>query len=171
MTSKSGNLNAYRFYFIINIPFIGSRVFREAREEAIAGERPSDFVAWGSDIDRASLDIAKANAVRAGVSDAVKLFYADARSIHAEGRRATIVTNPPYGERMGEMPKIEALYRDIGKHFQSLAPWQVYIITSHPRFEALYGKPADGVLKLYNGMLPCYLYQYFKNNIRKDAKK
>ncbi len=152
-------------------PFVGSRVFREAREEAIAGERPSDFVAWGSDIDRASLDIAKANAARAGVADTVKLFYADARSIHAEGRRATIVTNPPYGERMGELPKIEALYRDIGRHFQSLAPWQVYVITSHPRFEALYGRRADGVLKLYNGMLPCYLYQYFKNNIRKDAKK
>lgn len=154
-----------------SFPFIGSRVFREAREEAIAGERASDFVAWGSDVDRASLDIAKANAARAGVGDAVKLFYADARSIHAEGRRATIVTNPPYGERMGDAAQVEALYRDIGKHFQSLAPWQVYVITSHPRFESLYGKRADGVLKLYNGMIPCYLYEYFKNNFRKDAKK
>ena len=154
-----------------SFPFIGSRVFREAREEAIAGERASDFVAWGSDVDRASLDIAKANAARAGVGDAVKLFYADARSIHAEGRRATIVTNPPYGERMGDAAQVEALYRDVGKHFQSLAPWQVYVITSHPRFESLYGKRADGVLKLYNGMIPCYLYEYFKNNFRKDAKK
>lgn len=153
-----------------SFPFIGSRVFREAREEAIAGERPSDFVAFGSDIDRASLDIAKANAARAGVGDAIKLFYADARKIHAEGRRATIVTNPPYGERMGDTAEVEALYRDIGRHFQSLAPWQVYVITSHPRFEALYGRRADGVLKLYNGMIPCYLYEYFKNNIRKDDR-
>ena len=48
-------------------------------------------------------------------------------------------------------------------HFRSLAPWQVYLITSHPDFERLYGKRADKVRKLYNGMIPCYFYQYFKN--------
>ena len=77
--------------------------------------------------------------------------------------RATIVTNPPYGERMGDMRSTEALYKKMGAHFRSLAPWQVYIITSHTGFEKLYGKPADKVRKLYNGMIPCYLYQYFKN--------
>ena len=55
----------------------------------------------------------------------------------------------------------EALYREIGEHFRSLAPWQVYVITSHPAFERFYGKRADKVRKLYNGMIPCYLYQYF----------
>ena len=87
----------------------------------------------------------------------------DARKISAPGRRATIVTNPPYGERLGTLREAEALYREIGVHFRSLAPWQVYIITSHPAFERFYGKKADKVRKLYNGMLPCYLYQYFKN--------
>ena len=75
----------------------------------------------------------------------------------------SIVTNPPYGERMGSAREVEELYRDIGVHFRSLAPWQVYIITSHPYFEKLYGKRADKVRKLYNGMLECRLYQYFKN--------
>ncbi len=143
--------------------FIPRRVFSDAREEVVANERPSDFHAFLSDIDRPSLEIAKATARRAGVLDSMDIFYADARNIHAEGRRATIVTNPPYGERMGDLAAVEALYRDIGRHFQSLSPWQVYIITSHPQFEKLYGKRADGVLKLYNGMLPCFLYQYFKN--------
>jgi 23S rRNA G2445 N2-methylase RlmL len=59
--------------------------------------------------------------------------------------------------------EVERLYRDMGRHFRSLAPWQVYIITSHEGFERFYGKKADKVRKLYNGMLPCYLYQYFKN--------
>jgi putative N6-adenine-specific DNA methylase len=65
---------------------------------------------------------------------------------------------------MGTLREIESLYRDIGNHFRSLSPWQVYVITSHDGFERLYGRRADKVKKLYNGMLPCYLYQFFKNN-------
>jgi putative N6-adenine-specific DNA methylase len=87
----------------------------------------------------------------------------DCRRIKAEGRRGTIVTNPPYGERLGTREEVERLYRDMGRHFRSLAPWQVYVITSHEGFERFYGKKADKVRKLYNGMIPCYLYQYFKN--------
>lgn len=149
-----------------NFAFMPKNAFPDAREEAVAGETPSDFTVFLSDIDRPSLEIAKANAARAGVADALKIFYADARNIHAEGRRATIVTNPPYGERMGQTDEIERLYRDIGVHFRSLSPWQVYIITSCAHFESLYGRRADGVLKLYNGMLPCYLYEYFKNPLK-----
>jgi putative N6-adenine-specific DNA methylase len=107
--------------------------------------------------------VATKNARLAGVSDIVKVFQADARKISADGRRGTIVSNPPYGERLGTLREVEQLYREIGVHFQSLSPWQVYIITSHPQFERFYGRKADKVRKLYNGMLPCYLYQFFKN--------
>jgi putative N6-adenine-specific DNA methylase len=103
------------------------------------------------------------NAKLAGVSDVISCFRRDAATISAPGTRATIVTNPPYGERLGELREVEALYRRIGKHFRSLEPWQAYIITSHKGFETLYGRRADKVRKLYNGMLPCYLYQFFKN--------
>ena len=51
------------------------------------------------------------------------------------GEVDNIVTNPPYGERMGSEKGVEELYRTMGEHFRSLAPWQVYIITSHPFFE------------------------------------
>ena len=67
--------------------------------------------------------------------------------------------------------EVEQLYRELGVHFRSLAPWQVYVITSHDGFERLYGKRADKVRKLYNGMIPCYLYQYFKNNDPTKPKK
>ena len=144
-------------------PFIGKQIWQDAREEAAEGEVESDFRAYASDIDPACVALAEKNARAAGVSDVIKIFRMDARKIAAEGRRATIVTNPPYGERMGTERQVEALYREIGEHFRSLSPWQVYIITSHPAFERFYGKKADKVRKLYNGMLPCYLYQYFKN--------
>ena len=142
-------------------PFIPASLWRDAREEAKAGVVETGFEVYASDISRACADLTERNAVKAGVKDIIKVFNTDCRKISAPGRRATIVTNPPYGERMGEEKEIEELYRTMGVHFRSLAPWQVYIITSHPYFERLYGKRADKVRKLYNGMLPCYLYHFF----------
>ncbi len=144
-------------------PFIGEAIWRSAREEARDGIVSSDFLAFASDTDEYALRVAKDNAYRAGVLNSLRIFKQDARSIGAPGRRGTIVTNPPYGERLGTLSEVEALYREIGVHFRSLSPWQVYVITSHEGFERLYGKRADKVKKLYNGMIPCYLYEYFKN--------
>ncbi len=144
--------------------FIDKSVWKNAREEAIEGEIKTDFEVFASDIDPKAVALAEKNAKKAGVEDIIKVFSCDARNISAEGRRATIVTNPPYGERLGTRREAEELYRDIGTHFRSLAPWQAYIITSHEGFEKFYGKKADKIRKLYNGKLPCYLYQYFKND-------
>ncbi|MBQ4121226.1 MAG: hypothetical protein IJD35_04340, partial [Clostridia bacterium] len=65
----------------------------------------------------------------------------------------------------------EALYRAMGKHFATLDAWQIYILTSHEGFEKLYGRRADKVRKLYNGMIPCHYYQYFKKRDDGFAKK
>ena len=144
-------------------PFIEKKIWTAAREEARDNEIKTKFEVFASDIDERCVALTKKNAAAAGVSDIVTAFKCDCRSISSPGRRATIVTNPPYGERMGSEKGVEELYRTMGEHFRSLAPWQVYIITSHPFFERLYGKRADKVRKLYNGMIECKLYQYFKN--------
>ena len=147
-------------------PFIPERIWKNVREEAKDGERVTKFEVFASDIDAETVELAKKNAFKAGVSDVVRTFQCDCRKISAPGRRGTIVTNPPYGERLGSAREVEKLYKEIGEHFRSLSPWQVYVITSHPSFEKLYGRKADKVRKLYNGMIPCYLYQFFKNQNR-----
>ena len=152
-----------REFIAEEFPFIDKAIWKSAREEAFDVEKKSDFEAFASDIDPAAVALAEKNARLAGVSDTVKVFRQDARKISADGRRGTIVCNPPYGERLGTMREVEQLYREIGVHFRSLSPWQVYVITSHAQFEKFYGKKADKVRKLYNGMIPCYLYQFFKN--------
>ena len=153
-----------RHFVAERFPYITEKIWRDAKEEALEGITPSDFEVYASDIDEECVKLTKDNAYRAGVLNSIKVFRQDARRISAPGRRGTIVTNPPYGERIGTLPEVERLYRDIGVHFRSLAPWQVYVITSHDGFERFYGKKADKVKKLYNGMIPCYLYQFFKNN-------
>ena len=145
-------------------PFIKKSLWADAREEAIEGEEKNGFEVYASDIDPTCVALTEKNAKIAGVSDTVKAFCQDALTISAPGRRATIVTNPPYGERLMELSEAEALYRKMGRHFRTLEPWQAYIITSHRSFESLYGRRADKIKKLYNGMIPCYLYQFFKNS-------
>ena len=154
---------ANRRFAAERFPAIPRSVWAAAREEARDGIVETKFEVYASDIDPDAVSLTKENARRAGVADLIRAFEADARRISAPGRRGTVVTNPPYGERMLTAPEVETLYRELGRHFRSLAPWQVYIISSVQNFEALYGKRADKTRKLYNGMIPCVLYQYFKN--------
>ena len=146
-------------------PQIPEKVWLAEREAARSRIHKTDFKAYASDIDDNCIKIAQANAQRAGVSDLVHVFKYDARAIRKpQDLRGTIVTNPPYGERLMTMPEVEILYREVGETFRALSPWQVYVLSSATNFERLYGKRADKVKKLYNGMIPCYLYQYFKQD-------
>lgn len=134
-----------------------------AREDIV---KDCSFEAWGSDIDRDVLNIAKQSAKRAGVADSIKFFEADALTLTKPDRRGTIVCNPPYGERLMTVREAEELYRKMGKVFDKFDPWQIYVLTSCENFQTLYGRRADKVRKLYNGMIPCNLYQYFKRRDR-----
>ena len=138
-------------------------LWEAARAEAEEQIRyDSAFEAWGSDLDPDVLEVAKENALRAGVADQIKFFRADARKIRKpEDRKGTILTNPPYGERLLTVEEAEELYRDIGHNFRYFAPWQIYVLTMSETFERSYGARADKVRKLYNGMIPCNLYQYY----------
>ena len=142
---------------------VPSQFWKDAREHAESLVRTDcKFEVYASDIDEDILDITYENALRAGVEEYINIFHADARSIKRLDRKGTVVCNPPYGERMGELREVEALYRDLGRAFKDLYPWQIYVLTSHDRFDRLYGQKADKIKKLYNGMIPCYLYEYFK---------
>ena len=141
------------------------RIAKEERAKALSQiNHDSGFQAYASDIDPKILEIARENAEQAGVGDRIRFFEADARRIEKPDRRGTIVCNPPYGERLMTPRETERLYREIGEAFSRLSPWQIYILTSAENFQSCYGKRADKIRKLYNGMIPCSLYQYFKVN-------
>ncbi|MGO1713026.1 MAG: class I SAM-dependent RNA methyltransferase, partial [Senegalia sp. (in: firmicutes)] len=72
-----------------------------------------------------------------------------------------IITNPPYGERIGEKKQVDELYKQMGREFNDLRTWSKYIITSEENFEKLYGKKAAKKRKLYNGRIKIDYYQYF----------
>lgn len=144
--------------------FLPSSLWQEERARA-RSEIVTDsvFEVYASDIDAHVLETAKENAKRAGVDGYIRFFVKDALTLKKEPeRRGTIVCNPPYGERLMTPAEVQRLYRQMGRAFSELSPWQIYILTSEERFEYFYGRRADKVRKLYNGMIPCNLYQFFK---------
>ncbi len=142
---------------------IPEKIWLDARDEADSLRHVSEFEVYASDIDPKMVDLARGNIRRADMGAHIKCFQRDATQIVKADRRATIVCNPPYGERLSDMREVEELYRKMGQCFSRLAPWQIYVLTSVPDFERLYGKRADKIRTLYNGMIKCGYFQYFKN--------
>ena len=139
---------------------VPEKLWQEARSAAIDREFHGQYSILGSDIDPEALELAKANARRAGVDDVVRFELADATKFSRSTERGVIVTNPPYGERIMEKEQAQELYRGFGQALEKCSGWQLYLLSSHTEFERCFGKPADKKRKLYNGMIKCDLYMY-----------
>ncbi len=152
----------YRSFAAENWAFFSPSVWQQAKAAATAAEYSGDYHIFASDIDPRAVQIARENAVRAGVEHLIDFSVADARRFSRETQRGVIVTNPPYGERLLDQKQAEALYRDFGSALSSLENWSLYLLSSHTEFERCFGKPADKKRKLYNGMIKCDLFMYYK---------
>ena len=160
MTNTAPGLN--RTFAAQQFDFLDDNIWKRAKEEAKNKIiQNCEFYAFASDIDGKCISLTKAK--RAGVENSIKVFKMDMRYIKTNGKRGTIVCNPPYGERMMNLNSAEKLYKDMGVAFSKLDNWQIYIISSFDGFEKAYGRHADKIRKLYNGRLKCNYYQYFKN--------
>ena len=131
----------------------------EARENADPGARPPIYA---SDIDPEAIAIAKKNAENAGVADKIKFRVCDVAKLTPFRDKGVIICNPPYGERLMDSKSVERLYRTMGYKFAEFYAAKKFILTSYENFEQFYGSFADKRRKVYNGMLKCYIYQYFK---------
>lgn len=140
---------------------ITESMWKNAADEAKSLEKDVPLEIYASDIDEKTANLAAENARLAGVDKWVKPIIKNALDIDFKMPYGTIICNPPYGERLGEKKDCEELYRNIGKHFSQLDKWSYYILTSHERFEELFGKKSNKKRKIYNGMLKCNIYQYF----------
>lgn len=142
-------------------PGIDGSFWASAREEARGLEYDGDYDIWGGDIDAASVEIARRNAGRAGVGDIIRFEVSDAAAFLRAAPGGTVVSNPPYGERIMERRDAERLYRLFGQACAGLDGWKLCILSSHPDFEILFGRRSTKKRKLYNGMIKCDLFMYF----------
>ena len=140
--------------------FVPQAAWQEERQKAIAAARPdAAFEGFGFDIDPAAVELARANAKLAGVGDRCRFEVADVRAFRPDPA-ATVLTNPPYGERIEEKKNLPELYRQLGERFAALDSWSAYVITAYGDTEKYMGRKADKNRKIYNGMMKTYFYQF-----------
>ena len=145
-----------------NFHFIDKDIWKNMRAEALKSiKQDVKLELLGADIDKRSILRARDNAAKLGLEDDIAFFMKDMRDIDLLDNYGVVITNPPYGERMGEKKEAELLYKDFGKKFRELETWSIYVITSNEGFEKLYGKKADKKRKLYNGRIKVDYYQFY----------
>ncbi|MBR4122982.1 MAG: class I SAM-dependent RNA methyltransferase [Clostridia bacterium] len=152
-----------RYFAAERFRFIDEKVWREERTRAQDLIRHNiDFKAQGFDIDPACVELTLANAKKAGVEKYVKAQVGDIKNFTVPNERCLTVTNPPYGERLLDVKAAEELYKVMGERFVRTNGQKYYIISPHDEFEKHFGATADKRRKLYNGMIKCQLFMYFK---------
>ncbi|HEX2572034.1 MAG TPA: bifunctional 23S rRNA (guanine(2069)-N(7))-methyltransferase RlmK/23S rRNA (guanine(2445)-N(2))-methyltransferase RlmL [Polyangia bacterium] len=141
-----------------------ARLCTEARERARRGQAGATARILGHDIDAAVLRLARANVARAGLGGRVELgerAIADAAPPEDLPARGLLVTNPPYGERLGETAALPALYRTLGDVLKRrFAGWRALVLTGERELAKQVGLRPSRRWVLYNGAIECRLLEY-----------
>ena len=128
----------------------------------------------GSDADSGAVSAAKSNMERAialvsgkaaKLPDFKPIPMKEAKAagfIGSDGDEGFIVTNPPYGKRLGDTETAERTYAEMGCLAGNFPGWKLVLISDHSGFESFFGKKADNCREITNGAIDSYLYQYDK---------
>jgi len=168
-----------RHFAMEHLLLADSDIERDMRAELISKvdfSRPVRI--GGSDADSASVAAAKANMERAialcrggedgAFTGALPSFKAlpmeEASPPFASEPLAEaggfIITNPPYGQRLGDAESAERNYTEMKCLARNFPGWKLAVITDHPGFESFFGRKADSCREITNGAIRSYLYQY-----------
>ncbi len=160
-TKRAPGLN--RYFAAERFDFLNKTVWHEERTRAQDNILHNiEFKAVGFDIDPSCVELTLENAKKAGVEKYVKASIGDIKDFKTPDERLVLITNPPYGERLLDVKAAEELYKVMGARFDMKSGKKYFVISPHDEFERLFGKPADKRRKLYNGMIKCQLFMYFK---------
>lgn len=142
-------------------PVIHPGLWKEVRQEARDLARADQTLTIrGTDIDEEALSLARYHARLAGLDGKIHWQRMAVSELRARQKYGCIICNPPYGQRLEDLPAVERLYQEMGQSFKALDTWSIYVITAHPEFETWFGRRAARKRKLYNGRIQCNYYQY-----------
>jgi putative N6-adenine-specific DNA methylase len=143
-------------------PLLPARAWAEAREQARDEQRRSvEASITAADLSPAMMEAAARNARQAGVADMIRFRAVPLASFTPDGDYGCIVCNPPYGERLGDVREVEALYQAMGRLYRGLPTWSFFALSAREDFQRFFGARASRNRKLYNGNIRCWYYQYF----------
>ncbi len=146
-----------------NIP---SEYWKEERKQAFEGILQEELQIYGEDNDPKAIEAAKENALEAGVDFAINFSVQDVNSLRREEKSGVIITNPPYGERMGDQKSIQRVYQGLKDFMAENPTWSLFLITSDKSAEeTVMGRLADRRRKLYNGRIEVTYYQFHGDKV------
>ena len=154
-----GSRRAFAFERLLDFD---AALWHRLRDAARARETAQAVPAlFGADRDGRAVEQARATLEQAGLARAVKLARADVREAAAPAPEGVMVTNPPYGVRVGEDAALAAFYPQLGDALKArFAGWRCYILTADLRLAKLIGLKASKRTPLFNGPLECRLFEY-----------
>ncbi|MEW6562353.1 MAG: THUMP domain-containing protein [Pseudomonadota bacterium] len=132
------------------------------KQERIAAQKPVEpLPIYGSDLYGDALRAAQRNLELSGLTEAVFLKQANALELSPPLPNGVLVANLPYGERMGDLEELEALYPKLGDALkQKFKGWNAYLFTADLRLPKLIRLSASRRTPLYNGAIECRLFEY-----------
>ncbi|WP_080845507.1 THUMP domain-containing class I SAM-dependent RNA methyltransferase [Cytobacillus gottheilii] len=132
---------------------------REEVEDLAKYDQPLDIT--GTDIDHRLVKMAEENAFEAGLGDLIQFKQMQVRDFTTSKEYGVIIGNPPYGERLGDKPDVQKMYREMGQALTPYDTWSIYMLTSDEEFETQFGKKATKKRKLFNGFIKTDYYQFW----------
>ena len=139
-----------------------ARYWRELLQQSAARQEPKAPLAiYGSDLSADTLKAARANLMASGLEKIVGLKRADVLEISAPAIEGIIVTNPPYGVRLGEQQALAEFYPKLGDVLKKqFSGWRAYLLSADMRLPKLIRLAASKRTPLFNGALECRLFEY-----------
>jgi putative N6-adenine-specific DNA methylase len=139
-----------------------ARRWRELSQKTAGRQKPKvPLLLYGSDLSGDVLRAARANLAAAGLDKVVSLKRANILDISAPAKTGVIVTNPPYGVRLGEQQRLAEFYPKLGDVLkQHFSGWRAYLLSADMRLPKLIRLAASKRTPLYNGALECRLFEY-----------
>ena len=151
--------------------WIPEEIWKDERRKAYQAVNYDDeLIIKGFDIDARAIEAAKANADEAGVGEDIRFSKMDMKKFRAEEERGIIITNPPYGERIGNEEKIQEIYAKFADLLENRPSWSLFLITTDKNLEKAIGRKADRRRKLYNGRLETQYYQFHSAKLPKASE-
>lgn len=124
----------------------------------------------GGDISQKAIEIAQFHAKQAGVDKYVKFNLRDAREFVSKSSYGVNISNPPYGERLGDLEQARQLAREMGKLYRTLDKWNFYFLSPVETFERDFGRRADKKRYIYNAGIKCSYYTFLGPKPPKSIK-
>lgn len=138
-------------------------LLEELRREAVAQQRTLPFQLVARDYNEDALTAVRRNVVAAGLSTAVKIEEADVlRSAPPEGAPGLLISNPPYGERIGEggQKGMKSFFHTLGNALDQWHGWRLALLAGNSAFESAFGRRPSKRFDVWNGPIACQLLQY-----------